>query len=97
MACFSLSRAVMETTRPKPMGPMPGKPGDFRKSPWFWRILGLSMIVMIVGAVVAATRPQEGGVLVSVAFCGLALSAVIAGMASLRSRRHPDERLREAP
>lgn len=79
------------------MGPLPGKPGDFRKSPWFWRILVLSIIVMIAGAVLASMRPQEGGVLVSVGFSGLALAAVIAGMASLRSRRHPDERLREAP
>lgn len=79
------------------MGALPGRPGDFRKSPWFWRILGLSVIVMVIGGIVATMRPQEGGVLMSVAFCGLALSAVIAGMASLRSRHRRDERLREAP
>jgi len=79
------------------MGPLPGVPGDFRKSPWFWRILALSIAVMVIGGIVATMRPAEGGVLMSVAFCGLALSAVIAGMASLRSRRRSDERLREAP
>jgi hypothetical protein len=79
------------------MGPLPGEPGDFRKSPWFWRILGLSIAVMVLGGILATMRPQEGGVLMSVAFCGLALSAVIAGMASLRSRRRDDEKLREAP
>lgn len=79
------------------MGPLPGEPGDFRKSPWFWRILALSIAVMVLGGIVATMRPAEGGVLMSLAFCGLALSAVIAGMASLRSRRRSDERLREAP
>jgi hypothetical protein len=87
----------MESTRPKPMGPLPGRPGDFRKSPWFWRILGLSLAVMLIGGITATMRPQEGGVLMSVAFCGLLLSAVIAGMASLRSRRRSDETLRSEP
>lgn len=79
------------------MGPLPGVPGDFRKSPWFWRILGLSLLVMLIGGITATMRPAEGGVLMSVAFGGLVLSAVIAGMASLRSRRRSDERLRSAP
>lgn len=87
----------MDTTHVKPMGPLPGAPGDFRKSPWFWRILGLAVVVMIIGGIMATARPQEGGVLMSVGFCGLVLAAVIAGMASLRSRRRSDERLREAP
>lgn len=97
MARFWQSVAAMESTREKPMGPLPGQPGDFRKSPWFWRILVLSIVVMIGGALLAAMKPQEGGVLMSVAFCGLALAAVIAGMATLRSRRREDEKLREAP
>jgi hypothetical protein len=86
----------METAT-KPMGPLPGKPGDFRKSPWFWRIFALAMAVTIGGGILAMLRPQEGGVLMSVGFSGLALAAAIAGMASLRSRRRHDERLREAP
>lgn len=79
------------------MGPLPGVPGDFRKSPWFWRILGLSLFVLLVGGITTTMRPAQGGVLMTVAFCGLALSAVIAGMASLRSRRRDDERLRSEP
>ncbi|MEW6269560.1 MAG: hypothetical protein AB1689_09725 [Thermodesulfobacteriota bacterium] len=79
------------------MGRLPGLPGDWRSSPAFWAFLSLSLLVMLVGAALAFFRPQYGGVLVSVGFAGLALTAVIAGMASLRSRRRPDERLREAP
>ncbi|HEY8516071.1 MAG TPA: hypothetical protein VIS07_11205 [Candidatus Binatia bacterium] len=80
------------------MGRLPGVPGDWRSSPAFWSILCLSLLVMLVGAAVAGfSSPQHGGVLVSVGVAGLALTAAIAGMASLRSRRDPDERLREAP
>lgn len=86
----------METTT-KPMGPLPGVPGDFRKSPWFWRILALVAAIMVGGGVLASIRPEQAGVLMMLGFCGLVLAAVIAGMASLRSRRRSDERLREAP
>jgi len=79
------------------MGPLPGKPGDFRKSPWFWRIVALAVAFMLAGGVAAFFAPQHGGVLVSVGFAGCALAAAIAAMASLRSRRRDDEQLREAP
>jgi hypothetical protein len=80
----------------KPMGRLPGLPGDWRSSPAFWAILSLALLMTLIGGAVAVYRPQHGGVL-SVGFAGLVLAAVIAGMASLRSRRRPDERLREAP
>lgn len=96
MARFSLLSGRMET-HTKPMGRLPGTPGDAWKSPWFWRILILAVLVMFGGVVLAGSRPQEGGVLMAVGFCGVVLAAAIGAMASLRSRRSSDERLREAP
>jgi hypothetical protein len=84
-------------TMEKPMGPLPGKPGDFRKSPWFWRIVVLAVAFMVAGGLAAVYAPQHGGVLISVGFAGFALAAAIAAMTSLRSRRRDDEQLREAP
>jgi hypothetical protein len=84
-------------TRTKPMGPLPGAPGNAWKSPWFWTIAVVSLLVMFGGIFVGGSRPQEGGVLMSVGLSGLVLAGVIAAMASLRSRRRDDEKLREAP
>jgi len=81
----------------KPMGPLPGKPGDWRKSPWFWRVLTLSLVLCAAGVMAAFAAPQYGGVLLSVGVSGLALAAAIGAMAQLRSRRDPHEELREAP
>ena len=96
VARFSLLSRRMET-HTKPMGPLPGTPGDVWKSPWFWRILILALLVVSGGVFLLGSRPQEGGVLMTVGFCGVALAAAIGAMASLRSRRRSDERLREAP
>ncbi len=81
----------------KPMGPLPGRPGDWRKSPSFWGILSVSLLAIVVGAVVAIWAPQHGGVVASVGVAGIALAVAVAAMASLRSRRRDDEQLREAP
>jgi hypothetical protein len=87
----------METTHKKPMGPLPGTPGNAWKSPWFWIILVISLAVVFGGVFMGGSRPQEGGVLMSLGFSGVALAVAIFAMASLRSRRRHDERLREAP
>jgi len=84
-------------TQTKPMGPLPGTPGDFSKSPWFWRIVALGIAIVVGGGLMASIRPEHAGVLMVLGFLFFALAAVIAGMASLRSRRRSDERLREAP
>ncbi|HZR82364.1 MAG TPA: hypothetical protein VFD92_14825 [Candidatus Binatia bacterium] len=70
---------------------------DWTKSFWFRTILALSILAFVVGGFAAFLNAQVGGVVVSLAACGLALAAVIAGMAALRSRRSPDEQLRESP
>jgi hypothetical protein len=75
----------------------PGNRPDFTKSFWFRTILVLSVLVLASAGLVLAWQPQAAGVVASIGMCGLALTAVIAAMASLRSRRSPDEQLRESP
>ena len=87
----------METTHKKPMGPLPGRPGNPWRSPWFWTILVIAAAITFGGFVLAGSQPQQGAVLVSLGFSGVVLALVIFAMASLRSRRRSDERLREAP
>lgn len=87
----------METMHKKPMGPLPGSPGNAWRSPWFWRILVLAIAVTVFGILLAGWRPQVAGVLMSLGFSGVVLALAIFAMASLRSRRRTDERLREAP
>jgi hypothetical protein len=55
----------MEPTRKKPMGRLPGTPGNAWRSAWFWRILVLSVAITCGGAFLADTRPQQAAVLVS--------------------------------
>jgi hypothetical protein len=75
----------------------PGRAGNGFRSFWFRAILLLSLSLLAVGGALVFWRPQAAGVLASVAMCGLALAAVIAGMASLRTRRSPDQQLRASP
>jgi Flp pilus assembly protein TadB len=87
----------METTHRKPMGPLPGTPGNAWRSPWFWRVLIAAIVVTFFGTLLSGWRPQVAAVLMSLGFSGVVLALAIFAMASLRSRRPPDERLREAP
>lgn len=79
------------------MGPLPGRPGDFRKSPWFWRMLFTAFLAFALGVVLAMTNGQAGAVLVGVAIFFLGVALVFGGMTSLRSREGEDEKLREPP
>ena len=79
------------------MGPLPGRPGDFRKSPWFWRLFGATLVVLTGGVFLGMQYGQAGAVLVGVAIFLLGVSLAFAAMTSLRSREREDEKLREAP
>jgi Flp pilus assembly protein TadB len=87
----------METTRTKPMGPQPGQPGDFRKSPWFWRMFSLALAVLAGGVVLGMWNGQAGSVLVGTGIFLMGVALAFAAMTSLRSRDRDDEKLREAP
>jgi hypothetical protein len=84
-------------TRQKPMGPMPGRPGDFRRSPWFWRVLFAALAVLVIGVFLGMTHGQAGSVLVGLAIFLGATALAFAVMTSLRSREREDEKLRESP
>jgi hypothetical protein len=86
----------MATTE-KPMGPLPGRPGDFRKSPWFWRVLFAALAVLVIGVFLGMTYGQAGSVLVGLAIFLGATALAFAAMTSLRSREGEDEKLRESP
>ncbi|MBY0278965.1 hypothetical protein K2Z84_26845 [Candidatus Binatia bacterium] len=49
------------------MGPLPGKPGDFRKSPWFWRVAIATLLVLTAGVFLGMYYGQAGSVLVGLA------------------------------
>lgn len=86
----------MATTE-KPMGPLPGRPGDFRKSPWFWRVLFAALAVLAMGVFLGMVHGQAGSVLVGLAIFLGATALAFAAMTSLRSREREDEKLRESP
>lgn len=79
------------------MGPLPGRPGDFRRSPWFWRVLFAALAVLAVGVFVGMAHGQAGSVLVGLAIFLGATALAFAAMTSLRSREGEDEKLRESP
>lgn len=79
------------------MGPLPGRPGNFRKSPWFWRVLFTAFLAFALGVVLAMANGQAGAVLVGVAIFFLGTALAFAAMTSLRSREGDDEKLRESP
>lgn len=87
----------MESTTKKPMGPLPGRPGDFRKSPWFWRVLGAAFVVLAGAVFLGMRNGQAGSVLAGVAILFLGMALAFAAMTSLRSREGKDEKLRESP
>lgn len=97
VARFSQPCSLMESTRTKPMGPLPGRPGDFRKSPWFWRIFFAALALLAGGVFLGMTYGQAGSVLAGVAVFLLGVALAFAAMTSLRSREREDEKLREAP
>lgn len=86
----------MATTK-KPMGTLPGRPGDFRKSPWFWRVLFAALAVLVLGVFLGMSHGQAGSVLVGLAIFLGATALAFAAMTSLRSRESDDEKLRESP
>lgn len=69
----------------------------WKKSFWLRAIAALSAIVLIVAAFIAPIQVQVGYVLFSLAFCGVALAAVILLMTSLWPRRRRDEQLGSSP
>lgn len=79
------------------MGPLPGKPGDFRRSPWFWRVLFAALAVLVIGVFLGMAHGQAGSVLVGLAIFLGATALAFAAMTSLRSRDREDEKLRESP
>lgn len=79
------------------MGPLPGKPGDFRKSPWFWRVAIATLLVLTAGVFLGMRHGQAGSVLVGLAIFLGATAVAFAAMTSLRSREGEDEKLRESP
>jgi Flp pilus assembly protein TadB len=87
----------METTTKKPMGPLPGRPGDFRKSPWFWRVFTAAIVVLALGVGLGMYHGQAGSVIVGVAIFLIGLTLAFGAMTSLRSREGRDEQLRESP
>jgi hypothetical protein len=74
-----------------------GLTSGWKRSHWLWTIAALSAVVLVIAAFVVPSQVQAGYVLFSLAFCGLALAAVIALMTALRSRRGDDEQLRPSP
>ena len=67
------------------MGPLPGKPGDFRKSPWFWRVLFAALAVLTGGVFLGMHYGQAGSVLVGVAIFLVGTALAFAAM-TLRRR-----------
>jgi hypothetical protein len=77
-----------------------GKAGitsGWKSSTWLWTIAGLSAAVLVIAGFLVPFQVQAGYVLFSLAFCGVALAAVILLMTSLRSRRGHDEQLTPSP
>ncbi len=79
------------------MGPLPGRPGDFRRSPWFWRVLLAALGVLVVAVFYGMRDGQVGSVFAGLAIFLLATAFAFAAMTSLRSREREDEKLRESP
>ena len=79
------------------MGLLPGRAGDFTRSPWFWRVLGAAFVVLLGGVFLGMRNGAAGGVLAGLAIFLLGLALAFAAMTSLRSRSGEDEQLRESP
>jgi peptidoglycan/LPS O-acetylase OafA/YrhL len=74
-----------------------GLTAGWKRFPWPWTAAAASALVLIAAAFVVPVEAQVGNVLYALAFCGVALVAVILLMTSLPSRRGSDERLRSSP